>query len=77
MTAIAVPLGQGIDYSASHAFHNAAFAALGLDTRDELRVDGLADEMDDLRGGDRTDREAPRDVMREAMRQELGPAADG
>ena len=27
--------------------------------------------------GDRTDRRAPIDVMREAMRRELGPAADG
>ena len=80
MTAIAVLLGQRIEYSDSHAFHNAAFAALGLDARYELRdvgVDGLADEMDDLRAGDRTDREAPIDVMGEAMRRELMPATDG
>ena len=80
MIAIAVLLGQGIDYSASPAVRNAAFAALGLDARYELRddgVDGLADDVDDLRMGGRTDREAPIDVMREAMRRELGPAADG
>ena len=80
MIAIAVLHGQGIDYSASPSVHSAAFAALGLDARYEPRddgVDGLADEVDDLRTGDRTDREAPIDVMREAMRRELGPAADG
>jgi shikimate dehydrogenase len=56
MTAIAVLLGQGIDYSASPAIHNAAFAALELDARYELRdvgVDGLAEEVDALRAGDR------------------------
>lgn len=155
MTAIAVLIGQRIDYSASPAIHSAAFAALGLESRYELRdvgVDGLADEVVALRAGDRiganvtqahkvavcdmvdelgpevcrlgaanaivrydgrlvarntlvrearaagararggagmllrqaalsfslwTDREAPIDVMREAMRRELGPAADG
>jgi shikimate dehydrogenase len=48
MTALAVLLGHGIGYSASPAMHNAAFAALELDARYELRdVDGpsLPDEV--------------------------------
>ena len=41
MTQLAVLLGHGIGYSASPAMHNAAFAALELDARYELRdVDG-------------------------------------
>jgi shikimate dehydrogenase len=48
MTMIAVLLGHEIGYSASPAMHNAAFAALELDARYELRdVDGasVADEV--------------------------------
>ena len=48
MTALAVLLGHHISYSASPAIHNAAFAALEIDARYELRdVDGLvlADEV--------------------------------
>lgn len=43
MTALAVLLGHEIGYSASPSMHNAAFAALEIDARYELRdVDGLA-----------------------------------
>ena len=52
---------------------------IGPDAQYEVRdrrIDGFADELDALRAGDRTDREAPIDVMREAMRRELGPAAN-
>jgi shikimate dehydrogenase len=48
MSGVAVLLGQHIGYSASPAMHNAAFAALGIDARYELRdVDtlALADEV--------------------------------
>jgi shikimate dehydrogenase len=48
MTSLAVLLGHDIGYSASPAMHNAAFAALELDARYELRdVDSLsvADEV--------------------------------
>ncbi|MGH2444759.1 MAG: shikimate dehydrogenase family protein [Candidatus Limnocylindria bacterium] len=48
MTALAVLLGHRIGYSASPAIHNAAFAALEIDARYELRdIDsfGLADEI--------------------------------
>ncbi|MEO6294551.1 MAG: shikimate dehydrogenase [Candidatus Limnocylindria bacterium] len=48
MTDLAVLLGHGIGYSASPAMHNAAFAALEMDARYELRdVDSLnlADEV--------------------------------
>ena len=48
MSGMAVLLGQHIGYSASPAIHNAAFAALGIDARYELRdVDtlALADEV--------------------------------
>ena len=48
MTSLAVLLGHEIGYSASPAMHNAAFAALELDARYELRdVDplSLADEV--------------------------------
>jgi shikimate dehydrogenase len=37
VTDLAVLLGRGIGYSASPAMHNAAFAALGMDARYELR----------------------------------------
>ena len=41
MTALVTLIGHGIGYSASPAMHDAAFAALGLDARYELRdVDG-------------------------------------
>jgi shikimate dehydrogenase len=52
MTALAVLLGHGIGYSASPAMHNAAFAALQIDARYELRdveADALAAEVDALR----------------------------
>ncbi len=48
MTSVAVLLGHDIGYSASPAMHNAAFAALDLDARYELRdVDAIsvADEV--------------------------------
>lgn len=48
MTDLAVLLGQGIAYSASPAMHNAAFAALEIDARYELRdveAGALADEV--------------------------------
>lgn len=54
MTRRVVLVGQGIGYSASPAMHNAAFAALELDWRYELR-DVCAGELDavvaDLRDG--------------------------
>lgn len=56
MTALAVLLGQGIGYSASPAIHNAAFAALELDARYELRdigADDLLTEVNALRASDR------------------------
>ena len=56
MTALAVLLGHGIGYSASPAIHNAAFEALELDARYELRdvgADNLAAEVDALRSSDR------------------------
>lgn len=56
MTALAVLLGHHISYSASPAIHNAAFAALDMDARYELRdVDGLAlaDEVAGILEGDR------------------------
>jgi shikimate dehydrogenase len=52
MTQLAVLLGQGIGYSASPALHNAAFAALEMDVRFELRdveLHDLAREVDALR----------------------------
>jgi shikimate dehydrogenase len=56
MTDRVVLLGQGIGYSASPAMHDAAFAALGIDARYELR-DVTAGELPaavvDLRGPDR------------------------
>jgi shikimate dehydrogenase len=55
MTQIAVLLGHGIGYSASPAMHNAAFAALEMDGRYELRDVPLADlaiEVDALREPD-------------------------
>jgi len=41
MTSLAVLIGHGIGYSASPAMHNAAFAAIGMDARYELRDIGL------------------------------------
>ena len=54
MTERVVLLGEGIGYSASPAIHNAAFAALGLPWRYDLRdvpADGLAVALADLRAG--------------------------
>lgn len=56
MTGIAVLLGHRIGYSASPAIHNAAFAALEMDVRYELRdvpADRLSAEVEQLRAGDR------------------------
>ena len=56
MTALVVLLGEGIGYSASPAMHNAAFAALGIDARYELRdvaAADLDDEVEALRDADR------------------------
>jgi len=56
MTALAVLLGHDIGYSASPAMHNAAFAAIDLDARYELRdvgADALRAEVEALRAGDR------------------------
>jgi shikimate dehydrogenase len=56
MTALVVLFGEGIGYSASPTMHAAAFAALGIDARYELRdvaPAGLAAEVDALRGRDR------------------------
>lgn len=56
MTALAVLLGHEIGYSASPAMHNAAFAALDLDARYELRdigPDALTGEVEALRASDR------------------------
>ena len=53
MTERVVLLGEGIGYSASPAIHNAAFAALGLRWRYELRdvpADALPAALADLRG---------------------------
>jgi shikimate dehydrogenase len=55
MSKRAVLLGQGIGYSASPAMHNAAFAALQMDARYELRdvpIHDLAREVDALRESD-------------------------
>ena len=55
MTPLVVLLGHGIGYAASPAVHNAAFAALGIDARYELRDvddDALAAEVAALRGPD-------------------------
>lgn len=56
MTALAVLLGHEIGYSASPAMHNAAFAALEIDARYELRdvdADALPAEVEALRAADR------------------------
>lgn len=56
MTALAVLLGHRIGYSASPNVHNAAFAALEMDARYELRdvePHQLAAEVEALRAGDR------------------------
>jgi shikimate dehydrogenase len=54
MTELVVLIGEGIGYSASPAIHNAAFAALGMPWRYELRdvvADALPATMADLRTG--------------------------
>lgn len=56
MTSVVVLLGQGIGYSASPTMHNAAFAAVGIDARYELRdvtESDLAGEVAALREADR------------------------
>jgi shikimate dehydrogenase len=56
MTSLVVLLGHGIGYSASPAMHNAAFAALAIDARYELRDvdnDALAGEVAALRDAGR------------------------
>lgn len=56
MTALVTLIGHDIAYSASPAMHGAAFAALGIDARYELRdvaADELAAAVDELRGPDR------------------------
>ena len=55
MSQLAVLFGREIGYSASPAMHNAAFAALGIDARYELRdvpMHDLAREVDALRDSD-------------------------
>jgi shikimate dehydrogenase len=55
MTQLAVLLGHEIGYSASPAIHNAAFAALDMDVRFELRdveLNDLAHEVEALRDVD-------------------------
>lgn len=78
MTALAVLLGQGIGYSASPAMHNAAFAALDVDARYELRdvqLHELAAEVAALRDGDRIGANItkPYKVTVCALVDELGP----
>jgi shikimate dehydrogenase len=56
MSGLVVLLGEGIGYSASPAMHSAAFAALGIDARYELRdvaPSDLAGEVEALRDADR------------------------
>lgn len=53
MTDLVVLLGHRVGYSASPAMHDAAFAALGMDARYELRdvtAGALARAVDELRG---------------------------
>ena len=78
MTALAVLLGHGISYSASPAMHNAAFAALELDARYELRdvaADALAAEVEALRAEDRIGANVtkPHKVAVCSLVDELGP----
>jgi shikimate dehydrogenase len=78
MTQLAVLLGQDIGYSASPAMHNAAFAALGMDVRFELRDVGPSDlwrEVDALREGDRIGANVtkPHKIAVIEMVDELGP----
>ena len=82
MTALAVLLGHGIGYSASPAIHNAAFAALELDARYELRdvgADTLAAEVDALRASDRIGANVtkPHKVAVCSLVDELGPEVRG
>lgn len=82
MTALAVLLGHGIGYSASPAIHNAAFAALALDARYELRdvgADTLAAEVEALREGDRIGANVtkPHKVAVCRLVDELGPEVRG
>lgn len=78
MTQLAVLLGHGIAYSASPAIHNAAFQALGMDVRFELRdvpLFDLATEVDALRETDRIGANVtkPHKIAVCEMVDELGP----
>jgi shikimate dehydrogenase len=78
VTQLAVLLGQDIGYSASPAMHNAAFEALGMDVRFELRDVGPSDlwgEVDALRAGDRIGANVtkPHKIAVCEMVDELGP----
>jgi shikimate dehydrogenase len=78
MTQLAVLLGHGIAYSASPAIHNAAFAALGMDVRFELRdvpLFELPAEVDALREVDRIGANVtkPHKIAVCEMVDELGP----
>ncbi len=78
MTALAVLLGHEIGYSASPAMHNAAFAALDLDARYELRdvtAEALASEVEALRASDRIGANVtrPHKVTVCSLVDELGP----
>ena len=82
MTALAVLLGHGIGYSASPAMHNAAFEALLLDARYELRdveADTLAGEVEALRSSDRIGANVtkPHKVAVCRLVDELGPEVRG
>lgn len=78
MTALAVLLGHDIGYSASPAMHNAAFGALSLDARYELRdveAAALAAEVEALRAEDRLGANVtkPHKLAVCALVDELGP----
>ena len=82
MSALAVLLGHGIGYYASPAIHNAAFAALELDARYEIRdvpADALAAEIDALRSSDRIGANVtkPHKVAVCRLVDELGPEVRG
>ena len=81
MTALAVLLGHEVGYSASPAMHNAAFSALDIDARYELRdvaPDRLAAEVEALRDGDRIGANVtrPYKVAVCDMVDELGPEVE-
>ncbi|MGZ8474655.1 MAG: shikimate dehydrogenase family protein [Candidatus Limnocylindria bacterium] len=81
MTALAVLLGHDIGYSASPAMHNAAFAAIELDARYELRdvgADALHAEVEALRAEDRLGANVtkPHKVTICELVDELGPEVE-